>query len=107
MELTELTDIDDSCLLALMTPWNASRIYAEMQMLWHRRLAHVSLQVLEIMPMITDAPGLTGKWNCDSCIKCKFVCKLFTPTTSRATEPLQLGHSDKCSPLETAIRGGH
>jgi hypothetical protein len=26
--------------------------------------------------------------------------------TSRATEPLQLVHSDICGPLETAMRGG-
>jgi len=76
-------------------------------MLWHRRLAHVSLKALEILPTITDAPKMT--WKCDrkSCIKCKFARKPFTPnTTSRATEPLQLVHSDICGSLETAIGGG-
>jgi len=39
-------------------------------------------------------------------IKCKLARKPFTPTTSRATEPLQLVHSDICAALETAIGGG-
>jgi hypothetical protein len=75
-------------------------------MLWHRRLAHVGLKALEILPTITDAPKMTGKCDCESCIKCKLARKPFTPTTSRATEPLQLVHSDICGPLETAIGGG-
>jgi len=75
-ESTEYTDIDDSCLPAL-----------------------------EILPTITDPPKMTGKCDCESCIKCKLARKPFTPTTSRATEPLQLVHSDICCPLETAIGG--
>ena len=38
-------------------------------------------------------------------MKCKLGRKLFTPTTSHATEPLQLEHSDKYGPLEPAIGG--
>jgi hypothetical protein len=94
-ESTEYTDIDDSCLLALKTTGHASRHDAEKRILWHRRLAHVGLKALEILPTITDAPKMTGKYDCESCIKCKLARKPFTPnTTSRATEPLQLGHSD-------------
>jgi hypothetical protein len=105
---TEYTDIDnDSCLLALKTTGHASRHDAEKRMLWHRRLAHVGLKALEILPkVVTDAPKMTGKCDCESCFKCKLVRKPFTPTTSRATEPLQLVHSDICGPLETAIGGG-
>jgi hypothetical protein len=105
-ELTEYTDIDDSCLLALKTTGHASRHNAEKQMLWHRRLAHVGLKALEILPTITDAPKMTGKCDCETFIKCKFARNPFTPTTSRATEPLQLVHLDICGPLETAIGGG-
>jgi hypothetical protein len=104
---TEYTDIEnDSCLLALKTTRHASRHDAEKRMLWHRRLAHVGLNALEILPTITDAPRMTGKCDCESCIKCKLTRKPITPTTSRATEPLQLVHSDICGPLETAIGGG-
>ena len=105
---TEYTDIDDSCLLALKPTGNASWHNAEKRMLWHRRLAHVSLKALEILPkVVADAPTMTGKCDCESCIKCKLTRKPFTPNTiSRSTEPLQLVHSDICCPLEQAIGGG-
>jgi len=107
LESTEYTNIDDSCLLTLKTTGHASRHDAEKRILWHRRLAHVGLKALEILPkVVTDAPRMTGKCDCESCIKCKLAPKPFTPTTSRATEPLQLVHSDICGPLETAIGGG-
>jgi hypothetical protein len=76
-------------------------------MLWHRRLARVGLKALEILPkVVTDAPRMTGKCDCQSSIKCKLARNPFTPTTSRATEPLHLVHWDICGPLETAIIGG-
>jgi len=106
---TEYTDIDnDSCLLALKTTGHTSRQDAEKWMLWHRRLAHIGLKALEILPkVVADAPKMTRKCDCESCIKSESARKPFTPnTTSRATEPLQLVHSDICGPLETAIGGG-
>jgi hypothetical protein len=63
-------------------------------------------KAMEILPTITDAPKMTGKCDCERCIKCKLARMPFTPMTSRATEPPQLVHSDICSPLETAIGGG-
>ena len=105
-ESTEYTDIDDSLLLALKTTGHVFQHDAEKRMLWHCRLAHVGLKALKMLPTITDAPKMTGKCHCESRIKCKSARKPFTPTTSRATEPLQLLHSDICGPLETAIGGG-
>jgi len=106
-ESTEYTDIDDCCLLALKTTAHASRHNAEKRILWHHRLAHVGLKALEILPMVvSDAPKMTGQCDCESCIKCELAHKAITPTTSRATEPLQLVHWDICGPLETAIGGG-
>ena len=71
-ESTNYTDIDDSCLLALKTTGHASRHDAEKQMLWHSRLAHVDLKALEILRNVAgDAPKMTGKCDCESCIKCK------------------------------------
>jgi len=103
---TEYTNIDDSCLLALKTTGHASRHDAETRMIWHRRLAHVGLKALKILPtVVADAPRMTWKCDCESCNKSKLARKPFTPTTSRATEPLQLVHSDICGPLETAIGG--
>jgi len=64
-ESTAYTDIDNnnSCLLALKTTGHASRHDAEKGMLWHRRLAHVGLKALEILPTITDALKMTWKCN--------------------------------------------
>jgi hypothetical protein len=57
--------------------------------------------------VIADALKMTGKCDCESCIKCKLARKLFSPnTTSSATEPLQLMHSDICGTMETATGGG-
>jgi len=104
-ESTEYTDIHDSCLLVLKTTGHASRHAAERRMLWHRRLAHIGVKALEILPTNTNAPKMTRKCDCKSCIKRKLARKRFTPTTSRATEHQQLLHSDICCRLETAIGG--
>jgi hypothetical protein len=102
--LSEYTDLDDSCLLALTMTGHASRDDAEKRMLWHHRLAHVSPKTMERLPTITAGPKLTGKSDFDCYINCKLARKPFTPnTTSHATEPMQLVHSDICGPLETAI----
>jgi hypothetical protein len=103
---TESTDIDDSFLLALKTTAHASRHNAKKRMLWHRRLAQACRKALDILSRITNAPKMTAKCNCESCIKCKLARKHFTPTTSRATDRLQLVHSDRCGPPQTAIGGG-
>jgi hypothetical protein len=105
---TEYTDVVNniSCLLALKTTGHASRHDAEKRMLWHRHVAHVGLKALEMLATITDAPKMTEKCDWESRIKCKLGRKPFTPTTSRATEPLQLVHSVICGALETAIGGG-
>ena len=107
-ELTEYTDIgnNSSRLLGLMTTVHASRHDAEKRMLWHHCLAHVGLKASEILPTITDSPKMTGKCDFESSIKCRLARTPSTPTTSRATEPLQLVQSDICGPMETAIGGG-
>jgi len=77
-------------------------------MLWHRRLAHVGPKALDILPKaVANAPKMTRKCHCGSCIVRKLARKPFTPNmTSRATEPLQLVHLDICGPQETAIGSG-
>jgi len=85
---TEYTDIDDSSLLALKTTGHASRHDAEKRMLWRRRLAQVGLKALEILTTINNVPRMTGKCDCERCIKCKLTRRPFTPTTSLATGPM-------------------
>jgi hypothetical protein len=100
--------MNNSCLLALTRTGHASRHDAVKQMLLHHRLAHVGLRAWEILlKVVANAPMIARKCDCESCIKCKLTRKPFTlNTTSRATEPLQLAHSDIRGPLETAIGGG-
>jgi hypothetical protein len=105
-QLTEYTDINDSFPRALKTTRHASQHNGEKRMSWHCRLAPVGLKALELLPTITNASKMTRKCDCESCIKCKLVRKPFAPTTSRATDPLHLVHSDICGSLETAIGGG-
>jgi hypothetical protein len=87
-EYTDINNNNNSCLLALKTTGHASRHDAEKRMLWHRRLAHIGLKALEIMPTITDVTKMTGKCNCDSCIQCKLTRKHITPNT--IPKPLSL-----------------
>jgi hypothetical protein len=106
LELNEYPDIDDRCLLALETSGHASWNDEQKRILWYRCLAHIGLKALEIFTTISHAPKMTGMSNCEGCIMCKLAPKPIAPTTSCATEPLQLVHSDLCSHLETASRGG-
>jgi hypothetical protein len=43
-----------------------------------------------ILPTITDGLKMPGMCNCKSCINCKLARKPVTPTTSRASQLLQL-----------------
>jgi hypothetical protein len=76
-ESTEYTDIDDSCLLALMMTGHASRHEEEKRMLLHLHQAHGDFKALEILPTITDAPKMTGKCDWNSCIKCNLARQPF------------------------------
>jgi hypothetical protein len=107
-ELTEYTDIDNSCQVALRTTGHASRHDEEKGMVWPRRRTPVGLKALEILlKVIAKALKMTGKCDCKRFINCKLTRKPFTRnTTSRATVPLHPMYSEVCSPLETAIGGG-
>jgi len=107
-ELTQYSHSDNSCLLAYTTTAHASRQAAEKRMVWHCQLAHVGLKDLKILPNVIDnASQMSGKCICKSCIKCKLAREHCTPnTTSHATRPLPLVHSDICSLLATPIGGG-
>jgi hypothetical protein len=108
LESSQYTDSDDSYLLALTTTEYACRHNPQKKILWHCRRVHIGLKAVEILAnVVADAPKMTGKCDCERCLKCKLTRKPFTPnTTSRATEPLLFVNSDLCSPLDIAIGGG-
>jgi hypothetical protein len=70
----------ESCMVALKTIGHPTKSAAARRILWHRRLAHVGLKALDITPKVVEGmPALTGKCDCDSCIKGKNVRKPFMP----------------------------
>jgi hypothetical protein len=69
---TAYTDLDDRCLLALSPSGHASQHDAEKWMLLYHHLAHVGLKALEILlKVISNAPKMTAKCDCKTCIKCE------------------------------------
>jgi hypothetical protein len=89
-KLTELIEMDASCLLALKKTGHASWHDVQKWLLWHCSLAHVSLKAMAIVPMVVaDALIRHRKCDCQSYIRCKLAPKSFTRnTTSYPTEAL-------------------
>lgn len=71
---------------------------------WHKRFGHISYSALEELPSMVN--GI--KWNerikperCEVCITGKQTKLPHSQTRIRAKRPLQLVHSDVCSPMGT------
>ena len=77
--------------------------------LWHLRLGHISLD--RIKRLVRDGPlqasAIGSLPTCESCIEGKMTKRPFTAKGRRATELLELVHSDVCGPLSTQARGGY
>ena len=77
--------------------------------LWHLRLGHINLD--RINRLVKD--GLLRKLNvgtlpvCESCLEGKMTKRPFLLKSKRSKEPLQLVHSDVCSPLSVQARVGY
>ena len=78
--------------------------------LWHRRLGHVSDDVLRKLTSGSVATGVnfkgaTGDEFCDSCARGKALRKTLKPLKEiRAKRRLQLVYSDVCGPMSVEIR---
>lgn len=70
--------------------------------LWHRRLAHASIPKLNFLLK----QKLDTKMNCVTCAKGKHAKTPFNHTGQRATELLDLIHSDVCGPMSVNSIGG-
>jgi len=81
-------------------------------MLWHKRLGHASLSLLNKLVSKYLVVGLpTIKYNdgkvCDACVKGKQVKNSFkTKRCVSTTRPLELLHTDLCGPMRIMSRGG-
>lgn len=77
--------------------------------LWHRRLGHLNMSSVR---MLSDRFGgstkfpMLDKWNCEICLKGKQCRFPFNQTGPRATEVLEVIHSDLCGPLNVRSMGG-
>lgn len=77
-------------------------------LLWHMRLGHINLK--RIPRLIEDGPlsslVLEDISQCESCLKGKMTKRSFPGKGIRATEILELVHTDVCGPMSTKARGG-
>jgi GAG-pre-integrase domain len=76
--------------------------------LWHYRLAHCSFPVqdkLQKAQLITSKPSSSS--FCSDCHKAKAHKLPFQPSTSPATHPLQVVHSDLWGPAPILSKKGH
>ena len=76
---------------------------------WHCRLGHISLKR---MKKLHDDGLLTlsdfGSFEtCESCLLGKMTKSPFAKSCERASELLDLIHSDVCGPMSTTARGGY
>ena len=76
---------------------------------WHCRLGHISLKR---MKKLHDDGLLTSSdfgsfETCESCLLGKMTKSPFAKSCERASELLELIHSDVCGPMSTTARGGY
>ena len=81
-------------------------------MLWHKRLGHASLSLLNKLVAKDLVVGLPSiKYNdvkvCDACVRGKQVRNSFKlKKTVSTNRPLELLHMDLCGPMKIMSRGG-
>ncbi|CAL2268329.1 unnamed protein product [Prunus armeniaca] len=80
--------------------------------IWHRRLGHVnmdSLQLMQKQDMVIGLPEITSKKGvCEGCVLGKQCREAFPKeTTTKASTPLELIHSDVCGPMQTTTKAGN
>lgn len=76
--------------------------------LWHQRMGHLNFTDLQKITECTEGIKLskTGNQICTTCLEGKMSRQSFKNIGTRASELLQLIHSDLCGPMETSSIGG-
>lgn len=79
--------------------------------LWHRRLAHLNRKSMIELPRMVLGLGTEdvqiSNEPCETCVTGKQARFPFRTSKYRASEPLELVHSDICGPMETPSLGGN
>lgn len=76
--------------------------------LWHQRMGHLNFTDLQKIENSADGVELSKKVSqiCTTCMEGKMNRLPFKNIGTRASEPLQLIHTDLCGPMETSSIGG-
>lgn len=93
---------------AVITPAQSIPTSTDAQ-LWHQRLGHLNSKSMKHLQAITDGVRFSGELNsiCSGCMMGKqHRVPLPDQATHRATEKLQLVHSDVCGPMTVGSLGG-
>ncbi len=84
-------------------------VSTDLTYMWHLRLGHISLD--RIKRLAKDGPLQSLQVGqlptCESCIEGKMTKRPFSKKGERATQCLELIHSDVCGPLNIQARGGY
>ena len=85
---------------------------ASSEHLWHQRYGHLGLKNLRMLRDKELVQGLKFQSSqestfCDGCAKGKQKRMPFPKESSRATEILEIVHSDVCGPMQTKSHGGN
>src|SRR5271169_5018655 len=102
--LTEVTDIHA---MAAQIP---ETITPEIDVnIWHRRLAHLGEDNVRKLAKVVNGMRIKFRTTvgvCEACLEGKQTCQPSHKPATRATEPLELIHSDLCGPIEPTSYGG-
>jgi hypothetical protein len=76
--------------------------------IWHKRFGHISDNNMQNVKEVTDGVLFEGEYEkpCIACARGKLCKKPFTLSQNRATDVLELVHSDLVGPMEVSSVGG-
>ena len=77
--------------------------------LWHYRLGHINKNRMNRLAQkgILDKNDYKSLTTCESCVLGKMTKSPFTEKGKRASDMLDLIHTDVCGPMSTCARGGY
>lgn len=74
--------------------------------LWHKRFGHANVQKVKLLLDLKNINKQINEFKCATCVKGKQSRKPFNADASRATNLLELIHSDVCGPTSVKSIGG-
>ena len=77
---------------------------AKLIMMWHCRLGHIGVKRMKKL----HADGILESLDaCEPCLMGKMTKTPFSGTMERATDLLEIIHTDVCGPMSVEARGGY